>query len=276
MASSLDLAALRAKLSELSNKTKVSDILWKPQEGTNQIRIVPLKGHPENPFIEAHFHYLGGKTYLSPLTYGEPDPIEEFCQSLRGEGGLSKEDWAQTKKFAPKLRTFVPIVVRTQESEGVRFWGFGKTTYQELLSYIADPEYGDIIDPILGRDIKVNFTPAEKSPTTFPQTGIMISPKQTALSADKDLIKKLLEVQPDIFDVYKRMSYDDLKAVLDKFLSPTAAPTLAEVIPGASDWDAPATAVKTPAVSAIAEASTKVAARTPKDVDAEFEKLFNS
>mgnify|MGYP001291888018 CR=1 FL=1 len=275
MASSLDLTALRAKLNELSNKTKVSDILWKPQEGTNVIRIVPLKAHPENPFIEAHFHYLGGKTYLSPLTYGEADPIEEFCQSLRGEGGLSKEDWAQTKKFAPKLRTFVPVVVRGKESEGVRFWGFGKTTYQELLSYIADPEYGDIVDPTLGRDIKVNFTPAEKSPTTFPQTGIMISPKQTALSADKELIKKLLEVQPDIFDVYKRLSYEELKAVLDKFLSPQAASPMAEV-PPPSDWDAPATAVKTPAVSVTAEASTKVASRTPKDVDAEFEKLFNS
>lgn len=274
--SSLDLAGLRAKLNELSNKTKVSDILWKPQEGTNTIRIVPLKGHPENPFIEAHFHYLGGKTYLSPLTFGDPDPIEEFAQSLRGEGGLSKEEWAQTKKFVPKLRTFVPVIVRTKESEGVRFWGFGKTTYQELLSYIADPEYGDITDPILGRDIKVEFTPAEKSPTTFPQTAIKISPKQTALSADKDLIKKLVEIQPDIFDVYKKLSYDELKAVLDKFLSPTAAPAIAEVIPGVDNWDVAPAPAKAPAVSATTQASEKVAARTPKDIDAEFEKMFNS
>ena len=275
MASSLDLTALRAKLNELSNKTKISDILWKPQEGTNQIRIVPLAGHPENPFIEAYFHYLGGKTYLSPLTYGEADPIEEFGQSLRSEGNLPKEEWTQTKKFFPKMRTFCPIVVRGKESEGVRFWGFGKTTYQELLSYISDPEYGDITDPMNGRDIKVEFTPADKSPTTFPQTAIKISPKQTALTADKDLFKKLMEIQPDLFDAYKRLSYNDLKVILDKFLSPTAASPMAEV-PPPSDWDAPVNVVKAPAVSATAEASSKVASRTPKDIDAEFEKLFNS
>ena len=33
----------------------------------------------------------------------------------------------------PKLRTFVPVVVRGEEGEGVRFWGFGKTVYQEIL-----------------------------------------------------------------------------------------------------------------------------------------------
>ena len=36
----------------------------------------------------------------------------------------------------PKLRTFVPIIVRGQEGDGVRFWGFGKTVYQEILGYI--------------------------------------------------------------------------------------------------------------------------------------------
>ena len=33
----------------------------------------------------------------------------------------------------PKMRTYVPVLVRGKESEGVKFWGFGKLVYQELL-----------------------------------------------------------------------------------------------------------------------------------------------
>ena len=53
------------------------------------------------------------------------------------------------------MRTFVPVVVRGEETEGVKWWGFGKTVYQELLSIIADPDYGDISDSMTGRDIVV-------------------------------------------------------------------------------------------------------------------------
>ena len=56
----------------------------------------------------------------------------------------------------PKLRTFVPVVVRGEEGEGVRFWGFGKTVYQEILGYI-DPDYGDITDPTSGRDLTIEY-----------------------------------------------------------------------------------------------------------------------
>ena len=276
----LDLDALKAKFNQLSNKTRASDVLWKPQEGENRIRIVPLVGHTDNPFIEAYFHYLGNKTYLSPLTSGEADPIEEFAQSLRAVGNLNKEDWAQTKKFVPKLRTFAPVIIRGKESEGVRFWGFGKTTYQELLGYIADPEYGDIVDPMQGRDIKVEFTPAAKSPTGFNQTSLKISTKQTPITTDKDLLKKILEIQPDLFDVYKKQSYKELKDVLDKFLapSPTSPQPSAPSVSTDNEWDKAnpgkqlAGSVSSPTAAASqAQAATK----SPKDIDDEFDKMFN-
>ena len=63
----------------------------------------------------------------------------------------------------PKMRTFVPVLVREEEAEGVRFWGFGKEVYQELLSVIADPDYGDITDATNGRDITIEFLSAEEA-----------------------------------------------------------------------------------------------------------------
>ena len=55
------------------------------------------------------------------------------------------------------MRTLTPVVVRGEERQ--ELLGFGvlvKTVYQELLS-IIDPDYGDITDPVNGRDVVVEF-----------------------------------------------------------------------------------------------------------------------
>jgi len=270
----IDITALRAKLNELSSKSRISDVLWKPQEGMQTVRIVPLASNPEIPFIEAYFHYLGGKTHLSPLTYGEADPIEEFCQKLRGDSGtLSKEEYAETKKFMPKMRTFAPIVIRGKEAEGVRFWGFGKTTYTELLGVISDPEYGDICDAMNGRDIKVEFTPKEKSDTKFPKTAIRISPKQTPITTDKELLNKILTVQPNIFDVYPRLSYVELKLILERFLTPSAKTEV--TVTATDDWGEPV-AKNAEAPSPTAAASKKASSKPAvvDKIDEDFDALF--
>ena len=66
----------------------------------------------------------------------------------------------KAKAWRTKLRTFVPVVVRGEEGEGVRFWGFGKTVYQEILGYIG-PDYGDITDPTSGRDLTIEYKSEE-------------------------------------------------------------------------------------------------------------------
>ena len=142
----LDLDAIRRKLNNLQSQTGRQDNLWKPEPGKNQIRIVPYQFNKDNPFIELYFHYdLGKKNYLSPVTFGEADPAVEFAEKLKATG--NQDDWKLSRKLEPKMRTYVPILVRGKESEGVKFWGFGKTVYQELLGVIADPDYGDRRSP---------------------------------------------------------------------------------------------------------------------------------
>ena len=72
-----------------------------------------------------------------------------------------KEDWKELKQMEPKLRTFVPIIVRGQEGDGVRFWGFGKQFTKKYLD-IYDPDYGDITDPQSGRDLTIQYISAEE------------------------------------------------------------------------------------------------------------------
>ena len=177
---SINLDAIKSRLNKLQNTQRKTVELWKPTPGKHQVRLVPYKFNNENPFIELYFHYnVNNKSYLSPISFGRPDPIVEFADKLKRMG--DKEDWKAAKRMEPKLRTFVPVLVRGEEGEGVRFWGFGKTVYQDILGYIADPDYGDITHPTEGRDIVVDVVSAEDSGTSYPVTTIRVKPKETPL-----------------------------------------------------------------------------------------------
>ena len=220
----LDINAIRSRLNKLQNTQRKSDSLWKPTPGKHQVRIVPYKFNQDNHFIELYFHYnINNKTYLSPQSFGRPDPIVEFADKLKRMG--DKEDWKAAKQMEPKLRTFVPVIVRGEEGEGVRFLGFGKTVYQEILGYIADPDYGDITDPTSGRDLTIEYKTAEEAGTTYPTTTIRVKPSQTPLSDNSDTVASLLENQTEITDLYSELSYDELKDVLEGWLNPTAEST---------------------------------------------------
>ena len=215
----MDINAIKKRLTQLTSQTNKTSNLWKPQPGKNQIRIVPYAHCKENPFIELFFHYeIGQRSYLSPMSFGRPDPIEEFAEKLKAGG--NKDDWKLGKKLEAKMRTFVPVIVRGQEKEGVKFWGFGKTVYQELLTFIADPDYGDIADPMNGRDIVVTFKTAEETGKAFPSTSIMVKPNQTPITEDKS-IAGLVKDQKEITSIYKEMSYEDLTGVLEDWLNPS-------------------------------------------------------
>ena len=213
----MDLNAIKNRLSQLQTTTNRTSNLWKPQPGNQLVRIVPYKFNKDNPFIELYFHYdLGGKNYLSPISFGRPDPIEEFAQKLKSTG--SKEDYRLGKKVEAKMRTYAPVVVRGEENQGVKFWGFGKTVYQELLSIIADPDYGDITDSVSGRDVAVEFKTAEETGASFPSTSIRVKPNQTPITEDASLLESLTENQKNITDIYQEQSYEDLTQALNDYL----------------------------------------------------------
>ena len=214
----MDLNAIKSRLSQLQTSNNRTSNLWKPQPGNQIVRIVPYKFNKDNPFIELYFHYdLGGKNYLSPISFGRPDPIEEFAQKLKSTG--SKDDYRLGRKVEAKMRTYAPVVVRGEENQGVKFWGFGKTVYQELLSIIADPDYGDITDPVNGRDVAVVFKTAEETGKSFPSTSIRVKPNQTPITEDASLLETLTENQKNITEIYQEQSYEDLTQALNDYLN---------------------------------------------------------
>lgn len=269
----INLDAIRGRLNKLQNTSKKADRLWKPTPGKTQLRIVPYKFNRENPFIELYFHYnINNKTYLSPISFGRPDPIVEFADKLKRMG--DKEDWKAAKAMEPKLRTFVPVLVRGEESEGVRFWGFGKTVYQEILGYIADPDYGDITDPTAGRDLTIEYISAEDAGTSYPTTTIRVKPAQTPLASTEDQIQSLLQNQSEITEIYQELTYAELKNVLEGWLNPTAETSSdEEESVSQTTLSTPAPQVSTPAPQAAPAIEER---KKLDDVASAFDDLFNN
>jgi hypothetical protein len=286
----MDISAIKQRLNSLQNTSKKTDALWKPKPGKYVLRIVPYKFNKQNPFIELLFHYnINNKTYLSPASFGRPDPILEFAEKLKRLGDT--ENWKAGKKMEPKLRTFAPVVIRGQESEGVKFWGFGKTVYQEILAIIADPDYGDITDENEGRDVVIEIV--EEAGKTYPETRIRVKPNVTKLTENPELENKLLNEQTEITDIYSELSYAELKGVLENWLNPTAqhedeespAPsvaseTLAPKPQSVQEQVAPQPVSVPKSTEPITELPWDVAeekpASTKVDVASAFEDLFNS
>jgi len=212
----IDLNAIRNRLNSLQTKVQKTDNLWKPTPGKQQVRILPYIHNPNNPFIELYFHFdLGGKNVISPMSFGEADPIVEFAEKLKATG--NREDWNLAKQLTPKMRTYVPVLVRGEESEGVKFWGFGKQVYQELLGFFADPDYGDLTDPVNGRDVTVEFKTAAEVGKSYPETSIRVKPNTTPISEDKNILE-LAKDQIDLSTMFKRASYDEMEKMLQQWL----------------------------------------------------------
>ena len=258
----MDLNAIKSKLNQLQSTSSTTNNFWKPEPGKQIVRIVPYKHNKENPFMELFFHYnLGNKTFMSPASFGRPDPVEEFANKLKSTG--DKDEWIQGKRLEPKMRTFVPVVVRGQESEGVKFWGFGKTVYQELLGVIADPDYGDITDPVNGRDIMIERqTPAEAG-NQYGKTTVRVKPNMTPLTEKKDMLESLLNNQADLTELYTEPSYDELKEALASYLNPTDDTDTTTTSNGVAATTAPTT-----------NTGTTKTAKTDNVEDA-FDQLFN-
>jgi hypothetical protein len=223
----MDLSMLKQKLDTLQSKPKggqktdYSTIFWRPTVGKQQIRIVPSAFNSANPFTELKFYYgITNKVMISPLNFGDKDPIALFAQKLR-EGEYNKENYVLAKKLDAKNRTFVPVVVRGEEDKGVRLWQFGKQVYEELLALAVDDEIGDYTDIVNGRDITVETVGPESTGTPYNKSSVRVRLKTSPLSEDASLVEKWTNEQPNPTDgLFKRYSFDEMKSALEKWLSP--------------------------------------------------------
>lgn len=239
-------------------KIDYSAIFWKPTLGKHQIRIVPSVHNPEYPFSELRFHFKIGKYPMIALSnFGQQDPVEDFIKELRKSA--DKESWSLSGKISPQLRVFAPIIVRGEESKGVRLWGFGGTIHKALLSLAEDEDIGDYTDPINGYDMIVEQTPSNP----YPDTAVRIKPKMVPLSSDAALVEQWMKNQPNPIESFKKYDYEFIKTKLEEYLNPTEGEQAADSTQTATVTQAPT------------EAKFKVEAQPKASTGSSFDSLFD-
>ena len=205
-------------------------MFWRPTVGKQQIRIVPSAYNSANPFTELKFYYgITNKVMISPLNFGEKDPIALFAGKLR-EGEYNKENYVLAKKLDAKNRVFVPVVVRGEEDKGVRLWQFGKQVYEELLALAVDDEIGDYTDVAGGRDLTVETVGPESTGTPYNKSSVRVRLKTSPLSDDSATVETWLKEQPNPEELFKRYTFDEMKSALEKWLSPEDAAEEGDII----------------------------------------------
>jgi len=222
----MDLNAIKQRLDNLQSKaapqqkTDYTTIFWRPSIGKQQVRIVPSAFDSSSPFTELKFYYgITNKVMISPLNFGEKDPIADFSQKLR-QGEYDKENYVLAKKLDAKNRIFIPVIVRGEEDKGVRLWQFGKLIYEDLLSMAMDDEIGDYTDIVNGRDFTLETVGPESTGTNYNKTSVRPRMKTSPLSEDSSQVETWLETQPNPKEVFKRFTFDEMKDALVKWLSP--------------------------------------------------------
>lgn len=292
----MNLDLIKTKLDNLQGKNKAGTKFWKPAEGEQKVRILPYKYNKENPFIELKFYYYrqadgSTKTFLSPSVNGNPDPVLEFCSKLRATG--TKENWILSKTYEPKLRTYVPVIVRGKEDEGVKFWGFGKQVYEAILKKMSNPDIGDITDTQNGNDLIIRFTKKPSSGKKYPETDVDVRIKKTpAVDANNQELLVKIEDQVDIMTLFTEPTYEELKREFENSINPdnepegepgdpqdgdqvdgTTSPAPQEGITSVTEKVSPTPADNTQAVSSPAEqASVNM---SPEEMKAKFKKMFS-
>ena len=116
--------------------------------------------------------------------------------------------------------------------------------YQSLLNIMLDEDYGDITDPVSGRDVKVVCTrqPGRKWATTE----VRPRGKESKLTETPEKVSELVSSIPNLENMHELKSYDELSKIINDWLSgdddssegkelPAATPGAAQE--GSSDAD---------------------------------------
>lgn len=212
---------MKDKINKLNKKSSKTDDIkfFKLTTKDADIRFLPAKDG--DPFKETNTHYVPNTdpkikkqkfAFTCPKrTWGEPCPICEFVSKLYEE--KTDASLALAKELQAGRRFASAIIVRGQEEEGPMIVQYNKTNYEYLIKKIVDPEYGDFTDALEGTDVKMS---KEKKPAYT--VDVFELKRRPSKLANKDEIEAILEKMPDMESLYKRSTYEEMEAALDKYI----------------------------------------------------------
>lgn len=161
--SGLNMKKLKKKLREVKEKTE-SGPFWWPKDGDSKIRILPPVGKMDSDefFVEGGIHYNVGPNKDNVIcrdtdgTDGSRCPVCQAVSDLMSSGESS--DVNLGKSMRRKTRYYVNIIDMAEPKKGPQVFPMNVSIFKGVLSFITDPDYGDMTDLKEGRDITITRT----------------------------------------------------------------------------------------------------------------------
>lgn len=131
-----------------------------------------------------------------------------FCQARQKLYANGDNDLA--KEFFPRKLFVAKVIDRDKEDEGVKFWRFTKTIFEQLVTIVEAKGY-DLSDIENGIDIRINL---KKDGRKTVVSGIVdLAPSK--LSEDEAQVTEWLANDQEWQDVYKKFDYNYLKIIVE-------------------------------------------------------------
>jgi len=163
--------------------------MWKPNDKTNRIRILPPTWQGATHFgFDVYVHYGIGPDRQSYLDLakmkGAADPITEEYNDLRRTASTEEEE-KEAKDLSAKPRVVVYLIDRDNEKEGVQCWFMPAGLDKDIVMISEDKSTGEVLnidDPEEGYD--VIFEKNGKAMTTKYE-GVTIARRSSPLGRDE-------------------------------------------------------------------------------------------
>jgi hypothetical protein len=189
--------------------------------GRTYVRILPP--HEEangRTIVKGGVHWIGGRSISCPAAFRVADEcwLCNRAQELYDSG--NEDDRKEAAALAMRVRFHANIVTPNDLDTGIQVWEFGRQVYDQIMRYIADPDYGDISDPEDGYDLIVEREGsgrktrynirARKSPSALAPDVIAL------IEEDPDSLKDLRNLRPFLTDEEMQAGYEGESDEIDE------------------------------------------------------------
>ena len=190
----------------------------------NYVRILPpsieyLGENVDYISYEYHIHYgLGVEgervSEICPKTFGKQHkcPICEAVWKLYKTNTL--EDKALASKIRSKVRHIFNIIDLNETEKGIQIMETGPKIYEEIIKFITNPKWGDLLDIDKGRNFIIIKTPGDDTTSGYTEYSVAPDPDSTSIR------NKLPQNYKEVIGMLKKQvpsakSYDELKGILE-------------------------------------------------------------
>lgn len=198
---------------------------WKPKDGRNLIRILPIGGVLPSDWTTPYPLLLSGvhsnvglslreTIYCPRLTHNQACPICNFVWKLYNT--KNENDLKLARNIKGYNRVLANIIDLADIESGVQKFAFGKTLARKIMTYMEDPEFMPLLDAETGHNFIVikkkvdnypNYDDSRPEVKTMALAQIFPKWKESAYDLKKEIVEKT-------YDELMKVLTDTKKAIL--------------------------------------------------------------